>query len=46
MGRGKVLLTCDELYRKIPEEVWTPAYDADRNARDGADVAELTGIWT
>ena len=34
----------DELYRKIPEQVWTPAYDADRNARDGADVAEFTGI--
>lgn len=34
----------DELYRKIPEELWTPAYDADRNARDGADVVEFTGI--
>lgn len=34
----------DELYRKIPEQVWTPAYDADRNARAGADVAEFTGI--
>ncbi|MEO7017804.1 MAG: IS1380 family transposase [Leifsonia sp.] len=34
----------DELYRKIPEKVWAPAYDTDRNARDGADVAEFTGI--
>lgn len=33
-----------ELYRLIPEEVWTPAYDADGQARDGADVAEFTGI--
>lgn len=34
----------DELYRKIPEQVWTCAYDADRQPRDGADVAEFTGI--
>lgn len=34
----------DELYRLIPETVWTPAYDADGNARPGADVAEFTGI--
>lgn len=33
-----------ELYRLIPEEVWTPAYDADGTARDGADVAEFTGV--
>lgn len=33
-----------DLYRLIPESVWTPAYDADGQAREGADVAELTGI--
>lgn len=33
-----------ELYRLIPEDVWTPAYDADGEVRDGADVAEFTGI--
>lgn len=31
-------------YRLLPEEVWTPAYDADEQARDGADVAEFTGL--
>lgn len=33
-----------ELYRMIPENLWTPANDADGDVRDGADVAELTGI--
>jgi hypothetical protein len=38
-----------DLLAKIPEQVWTPAYDApDRNGmirvRDGAWVAELTGL--
>jgi len=38
-----------DLLTKIPESVWTPAYDApDRNGnicvRDGAWVAELTGL--
>lgn len=28
----------------IPKEVWTPAYDADGKVRDGAWVAELTGL--
>ncbi len=28
----------------LPPEVWTPAYDADRQARPGAWVAELTGM--
>ena len=32
------------LIEKIPGRVWTPAYDADRNPRDGAWVAELTGL--
>ncbi len=33
-----------ELLKKIPAEVWTPAYDADDQIRDGAWVAELTGL--
>lgn len=28
----------------IPQHVWTPAYDADGKVRDGAWVAELTGL--
>lgn len=32
------------LIEKIPTTVWTPAYDADRKPRDGAWVAELTGL--
>lgn len=28
----------------IPADVWTPAYDADSTVRDGAWVAELTGL--
>jgi Transposase DDE domain group 1 len=28
----------------IPESAWTPAYDADRNPREGAWVTELTGL--
>ncbi len=28
----------------IPDDVWTPAYDADGQVRDGAEVAELTGL--
>ena len=28
----------------IPDHVWTPAYDADGNPRDGAWVAEATGV--
>ncbi len=33
-----------ELYKLIPEHIWTPAYDADSGVRDGADVAEFTGL--
>jgi Transposase DDE domain group 1 len=29
---------------KVPARVWTPAYDADGQVRDGAWVAELTGL--
>ena len=28
----------------IPHQAWTPAYDADRTLRDGAWVAEATGV--
>jgi DDE family transposase len=33
-----------QLLTKIPAEVWTPAYDAHDEIRDGAWVAELTGL--
>lgn len=32
------------LIEKIPAIAWTPAYDAERMPRDGAWVAELTGL--
>jgi hypothetical protein len=28
----------------IPDQAWTPAYDADRQIRDGAWVADVTGL--
>jgi hypothetical protein len=33
-----------ELLATIPAEAWTPAYDANDEIRDGAWVAELTGL--
>jgi hypothetical protein len=33
-----------EILDKIPEQVWTPAYDAHDQIRDGAWVAELTDL--
>jgi len=33
-----------DLLALIPKEVWTPAYDAHDEIRDGAWVAELTGL--
>ena len=33
-----------DLLRLIPEKVWTPAYDAHDQTRDGAWVAELTHL--
>ncbi len=33
-----------ELLKKIPAEVWTPAYDANNQIREGAWVAELTEL--
>ena len=35
-----------DLLKKIPEEVWAPAYDAEGKVRPGADVAELTDLLT
>jgi hypothetical protein len=32
------------LIEKIPDRVWTAAHDADRQPREGAWVAELTGL--
>lgn len=34
----------DELLARIPDSVWAPAYDGDGEVRDGAWVAELTGL--
>lgn len=28
----------------VPEQIWTPALDADGGVREGGDVAELTGL--
>jgi hypothetical protein len=33
-----------ELLKKIPAQAWTPAYDAHDQIREGAWVAELTGL--
>ncbi len=33
-----------ELLAQLPQAAWTPAYDADGEPRDGAGVAELTGL--
>ncbi|AZZ41150.1 IS1380 family transposase [Acidipropionibacterium jensenii] len=33
-----------DLYAQIPESVWTPAYNSDGDVREGADVAEFTGL--
>jgi hypothetical protein len=33
-----------DLLAKIPEQAWTPALDAEGEVRDGAWVAELTGL--
>lgn len=32
------------MIEQIPDRLWAPAYDPDRNPRDGAWVAELTGL--
>ena len=33
-----------DLYHEIPEWVWLPALNADGEARNGADLAEFTGL--
>jgi Transposase DDE domain group 1 len=33
-----------ERLARIPDKAWTPAYNADRTPRDGAWVAEATGV--
>lgn len=33
-----------EIIEQIPDQCWTPAWDADGEPRDGAWVAELTGM--
>jgi len=33
-----------EAIKLVPEQVWTPATDADGGIREGGDVAELTGL--
>jgi hypothetical protein len=41
---GFTLGDITDILATIPERVWTPAYDADGQVRDGAWVAELTGL--
>lgn len=36
--------TLVEAIAKVPETVWTPAYDAESEVRKGAWVAEITGL--
>lgn len=33
-----------DIYSKIPKSAWAPAYNADGDPREGADVAEITGM--
>ena len=33
-----------QIYSKIPESTWAPAYNADGDPREGADVAEITDL--
>lgn len=35
-----------DLYKLVPASVWQPAYNADGQARPGADVAEFTDLLT
>jgi hypothetical protein len=41
---GFTLGDIGDVLATIPDQVWTPAYDADGQIRDGAWVAELTGL--
>jgi hypothetical protein len=41
---GFTLGDITDLLAQIPEQLWTPAYTSDGTIRDGAWVAELTGL--
>jgi Transposase DDE domain group 1 len=41
---GFTLGDVSDVLETIPDQVWTPAYNADGQVRDGAWVAELTGL--
>ncbi len=41
---GTITAAIAEAIGKIPARAWTPAYDSDGVPRDGAWVAELTGV--
>jgi len=43
VGFGLPTHTAD-LLKLVPDQVWTPAYDAEGEIRQGAWVAELTGV--
>jgi hypothetical protein len=40
------LATIQKTLAAVPAAAWTPAYDADRQVRPGAWVAEVTGLST
>jgi len=44
IGMGTTLGVDPALLRKVPKRAWTPAYNSDGQPRDGAQVAELTGL--
>jgi hypothetical protein len=39
------LASIQQKLASIPADAWTPAYDADRQPREGAFVAEVTGLF-
>jgi hypothetical protein len=39
------LASIQQKLASIPDHAWTPAYDADRQVRPGAFVAEVTGLF-
>ena len=39
------LASIQQTLASIPDDAWTPAYDADRHVRPGAFVAEVTGLF-
>ncbi len=44
VGFSLLAYDAEHVLARIPASVWTPAYDADGKVRDGAFVAELTGL--